>query len=104
MGETANRLPDLDLLTGKVYQAKELISRLRQSNRELASRLEEIQRRLETQEPDALESRSTRPEGAAPSPLSDSKLAAEVERLRRERSEIRERVSHLLQQIESLDI
>jgi hypothetical protein len=103
MGEAANRLPDLDVLTGKVYQAKELISRLRQSNRELSSRLGEIKRRFETQE-SVIDGVEADPQAGLDVASPPDSLAGEVERLRKERLEIRERVSHLLKQIESLDI
>jgi chromosome segregation ATPase len=101
MGEANSRLPDLEVLSGKVYQAKELINRLRHANRELTARLEEIQSRLDTQE-------DVRPEPAKDDPSRASaaatEAAAELERLRRERREIRERVSHLLQQMDSLEL
>jgi chromosome segregation ATPase len=101
----SKRLRELEALEGKVYRAKELISRLRESNRELASQLEAIKDRIETQEPSAFASATDREEEAsstAPSPRRG--LNAEVERLQRERLEIRERVSRLLQQLESLEL
>jgi regulator of replication initiation timing len=101
MGEVGSRLPDLEALSGKVYQAKELISRLRLANRELSTRLEEIQRRLDTQVEAAPEPVQAEPP-RAPSP--EPAERAELNRLRLERREIRERVSHLLQQIESLEL
>ena len=101
MVEADNRLPDLEVLTGKVYQAKELISRLRHANRELSTRLDEIGRRLDTQEEVAPERERAEPTRAS---STEPAAVAELERLRLERREIRERVSHLLQQIESLDL
>jgi hypothetical protein len=101
MGESGSRLPDLEALSGKVYQAKELISRLRQANLELTGRLEEIQSRLDTREDGAPQT----PQDSHPQvPADESKVAAELERLRRERLEIRERVARILQQIESLEL
>jgi chromosome segregation ATPase len=104
MGESVRRLPDLEVLSGKVYQAKELISRLRQENRELTRRLEEIHSRLDTQN-DAVPESTPSPRGdISQVSAGETKAAVELERLRRERREIRERVSRLLQQIESLDL
>ena len=100
MGETDSRLPDLEVLSGKVYQAKELINRLRHANRELTARLEEIQSRLDTQ--DDVRSEPAKDDLSRASAATES--GAELERLRRERREIRERVSHLLQQMDSLEL
>ena len=104
MGEAGSRLPDLEVLSGKVYQAKELISRLRQANRELTTRLEEIQSRLDTQEDVAPDSPASPQYDASRASAGESKSAAELERLRQERREIRERVSRLLQQMDSLEL
>jgi chromosome segregation ATPase len=100
MGDAGSRLPDLEVLSGKVYQAKELISRLRHANRELTTRLGEIQGRLDTQEkpPAAPQDEPARISAAEP------EVVAELERLRLERREIRERVSRLLRHMESLEL
>jgi hypothetical protein len=99
MGESGERVKELDYLGGKVYQAKELISRLRETNRDLTSRLEEAQRRLESQtiveRPAAAEIAESHPDTEA--------LVVEVTRLRDERQQIRERVSRLLERIEALE-
>ena len=100
MGEGESRLPDLEVLSGKVYQAKELINWLRRSNKELNSRLDGIQSRLETQE----EVPPAAPELHEEPPRASTDANSKLERLRGERREIRERVSRLLEQIESLEL
>lgn len=96
MSGAAKRPRELEALGAKVHQAKELISRLRESNRELTVQLETIKARLDTQDPG--DSGGVLP--WEPEPV----LMAELERLRRERHEIRERVSRLLEQLENLEI
>ena len=104
MGESGSRLPDLEALSGKVYQAKELISRLRQANLDLTARLEEIQSRLDNQEDVAPEAPAPPQDSRFQASAGESKAAVELKRLRRERREIRDRVSRLLQHMESLDL
>ncbi len=105
MAGAVKRSRELEALGGKVYRAKELINRLKESNRELTGQLEVIKRRLDTQGP-VVPDPTPRPSQETPvaTPGADAAIMAEVERLRRERSEIRERVSRLLQQIDSLEI
>ena len=50
MAEADDRAHELDFLEGKVYQAKELLGRLRESNRVLSSRLEDAESRLQEAE------------------------------------------------------
>ncbi len=106
MGGASKRPRELEALGGKVYQATELINRLKESNQKLSDELEAIKHRLDTQEQEPAAGEVAEPSEkavvAAPEP--DPKLMEEVERLRRERLEIRERVSRLLQQIDSLEI
>lgn len=106
MGGAAKRSRELEALGGKVYQATKLIHRLKESNQKLSDELEAIKQRLDTQEPSAPSEVAEPSEEAvvvaAPEP--DPELIEEVKRLRGERLEIRERVSHLLQQIDSLEI
>jgi predicted nucleic acid-binding Zn-ribbon protein len=105
MAGAEKRPVDLETLGGKIAQAKKLIVRLKQSNRELTDQLEAIKRRLDTQEP-VTPSEPPQPsqERSVAAPETDAALLAEVERLRRERREIRDRVSRLLQRIDSLEI
>ncbi len=100
MGDSGERVKELDYLGGKVYQAKELISRLREANRDLASRLEDAEHRLHNQTVAERPVRAEVPEG--PGPDAEA-LVAEVARLRDERRQIRERVSSLLERIEALE-
>jgi uncharacterized coiled-coil DUF342 family protein len=100
MGDAGERVKELDYLGGKVYQAKELIGRLREANRDLASRLEEVQHRLESQTIAERPLRDEAPEN--PDPDTEA-LVAEIARLRDERRQIRERVSSLLERIEALE-
>jgi len=93
MGESGERVKELDYLGGKIYQAKELIGRLREANKALTSRLED---RATAEQP-------VREEVSPSSDPDTEALVAEVARLRDERREIRERVSRLLQQLESLE-
>ncbi len=105
MAGAEKRSRELEALGGKVYQATELINRLKESNRELCDELVAIKRRLDTQEPAVLD-KAAQPSEQAPVavPEPDPELVAAVKRLRGERLEIRERVSRLLQQIGSLEI
>lgn len=105
MGGGAKQFRELEALSGKVHQATELISRLKKSNQKLSDELETIKRRLDLQEAGPSSEAAEpieKPMAAAPEP--DPTLMEEVKRLRRERVEIRERVSRLLQQIDSLEI
>jgi uncharacterized coiled-coil DUF342 family protein len=101
VADSDERAQELDYLGGKVYQAKELIGRLRESNRVLSARLEEVEHRLQTAESGSQEPAPARGEEVDPS---NRELIAEVKRLRKERRVIRDRVSKLLERIESLDL
>ena len=105
MGGPSKRSRELEALGGKVYQATELINRLKESNQKLSDELEAIKQRLDTQEPVApSEVAEPNEKSVVAAPEPDPELMEEVKRLHRERLEIRERVSHLLQQIDSLEI
>jgi len=104
MAEADDRAQELDYLGGKVYQAKELIGRLRESNRALNSRLGDIERRLQEAESTPLEREPSSGQEAASVDSGNRELAAEIERLRSQRREIRDRVSRLLERIEGLDL
>ncbi len=104
MAEADDRAHDLDYLGGKVYQAKELIGRLRESNRALSARLGDIEKRLQESESTPQERDPSSGEEPVSLDSGNRELAAEVERLRGQRHEIRERVSRLLERIESLDL
>jgi len=99
---------ELDALSSKVYQAKELISRLRQSNRELSSRLSEVERHRKTTENNQGEAQPD----ASPEATNDQQketaavgdLSAQIESLQNERREVRRRVSLLLRKIEALEL
>lgn len=105
MAETGTGGHQLEVLGRKVYQAKELIGGLRESNRALTLRLEKLERRLrslkavsDADAPDRAEEPAKRRDaGSGPS-------GAELERLRAERHEIRKRVASLLERMESLEI
>lgn len=104
MTDTDERAHELDYLGGKVYQAKELIGRLRESNRALSARLEEAEKRLESVGSVSSEPPSARGEEAATADPGNRKLVAEVKRLRKERRIIRDKVSELIERIENLDL
>ncbi len=104
MADTEERANQLDHLGGKVYQAKELIGRLRESNRALISRLEEVEKRLQTAESVSQEPVPASGMEAAEIDPGNRELVAEVKRLRRERRVMRDKVSKLLERIEGLDL
>lgn len=92
MAKKSNRPRELEILGEKVREAKELIGQLKGSNRVLAAELAELKSRLDGVELGKSEATS--------SPPHQQSKSSQLELLRRERKEIREKVSHLLQKLE----
>jgi uncharacterized coiled-coil DUF342 family protein len=89
MPKKPDRPKELDALGRKVREASEVIGHLRESNRTLAGELEELRHRLA---------------GGAPEGSSAGKgeSSAELKLLRQERKQIRDRIVHLLEQLEQI--
>jgi len=77
---------ELEALGRKVREASEVIGHLRESNKALADELEEMKLHLG---------------GAAPAG-SPKEAGAELKLLRQERKQIRDRIVHLLEQLEEI--
>jgi len=84
---------ELEVLGRKVREASELIGHLRDSNRTLAAELAEIKLLL-VKEPASAKDK------VRSAPASDG--SAELKLLRQERQRIRERIVHLLEQLEEV--
>ena len=84
---------ELEVLGRKVREASELIGHLRDSNRALAAELAEIKLLLVKEPASAKDKVSS-------APASD--VSAELKLLRQERQQIRERIVHLLEQLEEV--
>ena len=95
MAKKSNRPRELEILGEKVREAKELIGQLRESNRALAAELAELKSRL-----GGVESEKSEATSSPPHRQSKSGKPSQLELLQRERKEIREKVSHLLQTLE----
>ncbi len=95
MAKKSNRPRELEILGEKVREAKELIGQLKGSNRVLAAELAELKSRL-----DGVELGKSEATSSPPHQQSKSGKSSQLELLRRERKEIREKVSHLLQKLE----
>jgi chromosome segregation ATPase len=92
MPKKPDRPRELESLGKKVREASDVISRLRDTNRALATELEAMKIRL------AEGGSSPKANLAA----SGSKPAAELALLRQEREQIRDRIVHLLEQLEEI--
>ncbi len=95
MAKKSNRPRELEILGEKVREAKELIGQLKESNRALVAELAELKSRL-----DGVESEKSEATSSPPHLQSKSGKSSQLELLQRERKEIREKVSHLLQTLE----
>ena len=95
MSKKPYRPQELEVLGKKVREASELIGHLRDSNRALAAELAEIKLRL-VKEPASAKDKPTAAPAAEVSPEPELKL------LRQERQQIRERIVHLLEQLEEV--
>ena len=95
MAKNSDPPRELELLGEKVREAKELVGRLKESNRALTAELAELKSRLDSKESEKGEEKSSPPRRQ-----SKSAPSAQLELLRRERKEIREKISHLLQKLE----
>lgn len=97
--------PELDALGEKVERAKGLIGQLRERSRVLTAELEELRRRLESPELERTARATARPieeEGESQGERAPRTDGTELKLLRREREEIRERLSRLLTGLEDL--
>ncbi len=94
MAKKSNRPRELEILGEKVREAKELIGQLKESNRALAAELAELKSL------GGVESEKSEATSSPPHRQSKSGKSSQLELLRRERKEIREKVSHLLQTLE----
>ena len=104
MKDGVDVLRELDALSSQVYQAKELINRLRQSNRELASQRSDAERHQKSTEQDQLEAQPEATSGLREETATAVDLSAKIESLQNERREVRRRVSLMLRKIEALEI
>ena len=95
MAKKSDRPRELEILGDKVREAKELIGQLKESNQALAAELAELKSRL-----DGVGSEKSEATSGAPHLQSKSGKSSQLELLRRERKDIREKVSHLLQTLE----
>ena len=95
MPKKSDRPNELETLGRKVREASEVIGHLRDSNRELASELEEVKLRLT---PGA----AAGPAGKAKVVATGPSAGAELKLLRQERKQIRDRIVHLLEQLEEI--
>lgn len=94
MAKKSNRPRELEILGEKVREAKELIGQLKESNRALAAELAELKSL------GGVESEKSEATSSPPHRQSKSGKSSQLELLRRERKEIREKVSHLLKTLE----
>ncbi len=94
MANNADPPRELELLGEKVRQAKEFIGRLKESNRALTAEVAELKSRLDGEEAGEGQKKTSPPRRQ-----SKSAQSAQLELLRRERKEIREKISHLLQKL-----
>ncbi len=94
MAKKSNRPRELEILGEKVREAKELIGQLKESNRALAAELAELKSL------GGVESEKGEATSSPPHRQSKSGKSSQLELLRRERKEIREKVFHLLQTLE----
>ena len=99
MAKKSTRPRELELLGQKVREAKELVGQLRESNRSLTSELAELKGRLEGVESSAGPAAENK--SSPPRRQSESVQSAQLDLLRRERKEIREKISHLLEKLEA---
>ena len=95
MAKKSHQPRDLEHLGKRVREATKLIGRLRESNQALTGELAELKSRLESVESETGEEKSSPPRRQLKSAQS-----AQLDLLRRERREIREKISHLLQKLE----
>ncbi len=95
MAKNSDPPRELDLLAQKVREAKELVGRLKESNRALTDEVAELRSRLDGKELEKGEEKSSTPRRQ-----SKSTQSAQLELLLRERKEIREKISYLLQKLE----
>lgn len=100
MAEERDRLQELDALGEAVARAKDVIARLRRHNRELAAQLSKAKSGLEGRPAtaEAGELVAARKRGR------EATLASELQLLRSERQQIRERIARVLDQVESLNL
>ncbi len=95
MPKKSDRPNELEALGKKVREASEVIGHLRDSNRALANELEEMKLRLADGAP-------TGPAGKAKVAATGPTAGAELKLLRQERKQIRDRIVHLLEQLEEI--
>lgn len=95
MAKKSHRPRELELLGEKVREAKELIGQLKERNRALTAELTELRSR-----PNGVESETGEEKSSSSRRRSESAQSAQLDLLRRERKEIRDRISHLLQKLE----
>ncbi|HEX9724836.1 MAG TPA: hypothetical protein VGC53_11200 [Vicinamibacteria bacterium] len=88
MPSKPDRPKELEALGKKVREASEVIGHLRDSNRALANELEELKLRLA--------------DGAPAGLAGKAEASAELSLLRQERKQIRDRIVHLLEQLEQI--
>jgi len=95
MPKKSDRPKELEALGKKVREASEVIGHLRDSNRELANELAEMKLRL-------AEGAPAGSSGEAKVAVTGPSAAAELKLLRGERKQIRDRIVHLLEQLEEI--
>ena len=95
MPKKSDRPNELEALGKKVREASEVIGHLRDSNRALANELEEMKLRLADGAPAG-------PAGKAKVAATGTSAGAELKLLRQERKQIRDRIVHLLEQLEEI--
>ena len=88
MPKKPDRPKELEALGRKVREASEVISRLRDRNRTLADELESMKLHLA--------------DGSPSESSGSSQPSAELKLLRQERKQIRDRIVHLLEQLEQI--
>lgn len=89
MPKKSDRPKELEALGKKVREASEVIGQLRNSNRALASELEEIRLRLA--------------DGGSTGKAKIAPATTELTLLRQERKQIRDRIVHLLERLEEIE-
>jgi FtsZ-binding cell division protein ZapB len=91
-----------ELLEDKVRRATELVKRLRRENKALAEDLASVRSRA--QEAQTRETALEKGAGSSPRQLREMEtLAEQLKVLRREREEVRKRISRLVGMLDSLD-
>ena len=96
MAKKSERSRELELLGEKIREAKELIGQLKERNRALTAELAEARGR-----PTASGSEQSEAKNGPSRRQSKSAQSSQLELLRRERQEIREKISYLLEKLEA---